>query len=60
VFTGANAFNDFIATNGGSINALTGIEYSSHSYEIAAEYKQQVLTHLYAMISKPSFNEALI
>jgi insulysin len=60
VFTKANAFNDFIATNGGSINALTGTEYSSYSYEIAAEYEQQAITHLYAMISKPSFNEALI
>ena len=59
-FTEANAFNDFIATHGGSINALTGTEYSSYFYEIAAEYEQQALTHLYAMLSKPSFSEALI
>ena len=60
VFTQANAFNDFIATHGGSINALTGTEYSSYFYEIAAEYEQQALTHLYAMLSKPSFCESLI
>jgi insulysin len=59
-FTKANAFNDFIATHGGSINALTGTEYSSYFYEIAAEYEQQALTHLYAMLSKPSFCETLI
>jgi secreted Zn-dependent insulinase-like peptidase len=59
-FTEANAFNDFIATHGGSINALTGTEYSSYFYEITAEYEQQALTHLYAMLSKPLFCEALI
>ena len=59
-FTQANAFNDFIATHGGSINALTGTEYSSYFYEIVAEYEQQALTHLYAMLSKPSFCESLI
>ena len=59
-FTEPNAFNDFIATHGGSINALTGTEYSSYFYEIAAEYEQQALTHLYAMLSKPLFCEALI
>jgi insulysin len=59
-FTEANAFNDFIAMHGGSINALTGTEYSSYFYEIAAEFEQQALTHLYAMLSKPSFCEALI
>jgi secreted Zn-dependent insulinase-like peptidase len=59
-FTQANAFNDFIATHGGSINALTGTEYSSYFYEIAAEYEQQALRHLYAMLSKPSFCETLI
>ena len=59
-FAEANAFNDFIATHGGSINALTGTEYSSYFYEIAAEYEQQALAHLYAMLSKPSFYEALI
>ena len=56
----ANKFNDFIATHGGSINALTGTEYSSYFYEITAEYEQQALTHLYAMLSKPLFCEALI
>lgn len=59
-FTEANEFNDFIATHGGSINALTGTEYSSYFYEIAAEYEQQALAHLYAMLSKPLFCEALI
>jgi insulysin len=59
-FAEVNAFNDFIATHGGSINALTGTEYSSYFYEIAAEYEQQALAHLYAMLSKPSFCEALI
>jgi secreted Zn-dependent insulinase-like peptidase len=59
-FTEPNAFNDFIATHGGSINALTGTEYSSYFYEIAAEYEQQALTHLYAMLRKPLFCEALI
>jgi insulysin len=59
-FTEPNAFNDFIATHGGSINALTGTEYSSYFYEIAAEYEHQALTHLYAMLSKPLFCEALI
>jgi secreted Zn-dependent insulinase-like peptidase len=59
-FAEANAFNDFIATHGGSINGLTGTEYSSYFYEIAAEYEQQALAHLYAMLTKPSFCEALI
>jgi len=59
-FTEPNAFNDFITTRGGSINASTGTEYSSYFYEIAAEYEQQSLTHLYAMLSKPLFFEALI
>ena len=59
-FTQANAFNDFVATHGGSINASTGTEYSSYFYETAAEYEQQALTHLYAMLSKPSFCETLI
>jgi secreted Zn-dependent insulinase-like peptidase len=59
-FTQANGFNDFIATHGGSINALTGTEYSSYFYEIVAEYEQQALTHLYAMLSNPLFCEALI
>lgn len=59
-FTEPNAFNDFIATHGGSINAFTGTEYSSYFYEIEAEYEQQVLTHLYAMLRKPLFCEALI
>ena len=59
-FTEPNAFNDFIATHGGSINAITSTEYSSYFYEIEAEYEQQALTHLYAMLSKPSFSEALI
>lgn len=59
-FTEANAFNDFIATHGGSINALTGTEYSSYFYEIAAEYEQDALTHLYAMLTKPLFCESLI
>jgi secreted Zn-dependent insulinase-like peptidase len=56
----ANKFNDFIGTHGGSINALTGTEYSSYFYEIAAEYEQQALTHLFAMLSQPLFNEVLI
>ena len=59
-FTEPNAFNDFIATHGGSINALTGTEYISYFYEIAAEYEQQALTHLYAMLRKPTVCEALI
>ena len=59
-FTQANEFNDFIATHGGSINALTGTEYSSYFYDIAAEHEQQALTHFYAMLSKPLFKEALI
>jgi insulysin len=59
-FTQANAFNDFITTHGGSINALTGTEYSTYFYEIAAEYEQQALSHLYAMLSKPTFCEVLI
>jgi secreted Zn-dependent insulinase-like peptidase len=59
-FTKANEFNDFIATHGGSINALTGTEYSSYFYEIAAEYEQQALVHLFAMLSKPLFCETLI
>lgn len=59
-FPEANAFNDFIATHGGSINALTGTEYSSYFYEIASEYEHQALTHLYAMLSAPLFSEALI
>jgi insulysin len=59
-FTEPNAFNDFIATHGGSINALTGTEYSSYFYEIAAEYEQQALAHLYAMLSQPLFLEAFI
>ncbi|MFT6989734.1 MAG: secreted Zn-dependent insulinase-like peptidase [Paraglaciecola sp.] len=59
-FTAANAFNDFIATHGGSINALTGTEFSSYFYEITAEYEQQALTHLYAMLTKPLFCEDFI
>jgi secreted Zn-dependent insulinase-like peptidase len=59
-FTETNAFNDFIAKHGGSINALTGTEYSSYFYEIAAEYEQKALNHLYAMLSKPAFCESLI
>ncbi|GAC18887.1 insulinase family protein [Paraglaciecola arctica] len=59
-FTEANAFNDFIATHGGSINALTGTEYSSYFYDVASEYEQQALTHLFAMLSKPLFREVLI
>lgn len=59
-FTKANAFNDFVAHHGGSINALTGTEYSSYFYEIAAEYETPALTHLYAMLSQPTFGEALI
>jgi len=59
-FTEANAFNDFISTHGGSINALTGTEFSSFFYEIATEHEQQALIHLYAMLSKPLFCEALI
>lgn len=59
-FTEANEFNDFIATHGGSINALTGTEYSSYFYEITAEYEQQAITHLYAMLNNPLFCETLI
>jgi insulysin len=59
-FKQANAFNDFIATHGGSINALTGTEYSTYFYEIATEYELQALSHLYAMLSKPTFCEELI
>ena len=59
-FPEANSFNDFIATHGGNLNALTGTEYSSYFYEITAEYEQQALTRLYAMLSKPTFCEALI
>ena len=59
-FTKANAFNDFIAMHGGNINALTGTEYSTYFYEIAAEHEQQALNHLYAMLSQPLFCEALI
>jgi insulysin len=59
-FIEPNAFNSFIATHGGSINALTGTEYSSYFYEITTEYERQALTHLYAMLSKPLFFETLI
>jgi secreted Zn-dependent insulinase-like peptidase len=59
-FTQANAFNDFIAIHGGNINALTGTQYSSYFYEIAAEHEQQALNHLYAMLSQPLFCEDLI
>jgi secreted Zn-dependent insulinase-like peptidase len=59
-FPKANDFNDFISTHGGSINALTGTEYTSYFYEIASEYEDQALTHLYAMLSKPLFKQDLI
>ncbi|WP_299075233.1 insulinase family protein [uncultured Paraglaciecola sp.] len=59
-FPEPNSFNDFIATHGGSINALTGTEYSSYYYEVAADHETQSLTHLYAMLTTPLFCEALI
>ena len=59
-FSEPNLFNNFVATHGGSINALTGTEYSSYFFDITAEFEQQALNHLYAMLSKPLFCEALI
>ncbi|WP_339722545.1 insulinase family protein [uncultured Paraglaciecola sp.] len=56
----ANNFNDFIGTHGGSINALTGTEYSSYFYDITTEYEQQALAHLFAMFSQPLFDQSLI
>lgn len=56
----ANAFNQFIATHGGSINALTGTEYTSYFFDISTDHEKQALAHLNAMLSKPLFDQDFI
>lgn len=59
-FEDANAFNDFITTSGGSINAQTGTEYTSYFYEVSAEHEHQAIAHFRAMLCGPTFSETHI
>jgi secreted Zn-dependent insulinase-like peptidase len=56
-FPMANAFSDFLDLHGGSVNAITGTEYTRYFYEIAVDFELEALTHLSAMLRVPLFSE---
>lgn len=59
-FPQANAFSEFVAMHGGSVNALTGTEYTSYFFDISAEFEEQGLVHLNAMLRDPLFKQTFI
>ncbi|MGS2721331.1 insulinase family protein [Paraglaciecola aestuariivivens] len=56
-FKQANAFHDFLALHSGSVNALTGTEYTRYFFDVSQQQEQQGLTHLKAMLCSPLFLE---
>ena len=52
----ANAFSDFLASHGGSINASTGTEYTSYFFDVANDELDSALAHFAAMLTSPLFS----
>lgn len=59
-FPQTNAFSIYLDSVGGSINALTGTEYSSYFFDFPVEALNIALSHIYAMLSKPLFDKTRI
>lgn len=59
-FPTPNAFSEFVTMHGGSVNALTGTEYTSYFFDISVGYEKQGLMHLNAMLRQPLFDLSFI
>lgn len=55
-----NAFSDFLATCGGSINASTGTEYTSYFFDVQSDMTNDALAHFSAMLINPLLLESSI
>ncbi|MFT5676309.1 MAG: insulysin [Paraglaciecola sp.] len=55
-FPKADEFSDFLAENGGSINAATGTEYTSYYFDIPVEHLSDSLCHFSNMLGSPIFD----
>jgi insulysin len=55
-FPRANEFADFLAKNGGNINAVTGTEQTSYYFDVPGEHLSESLCHFSNMLGLPIFD----